>query len=207
MKFYKQVFVIQSETDLSMTETMYQVAMKTKKIFIETTLLCNLSTFSNGSCPSPFVSKKVYTYTPLVLENRDFEFKKKYVTPFYINSAVGKLKKEKYVMNITKDMMQDFQIFERDGSFYDACVIMAQGINPNKKNAELEEFINMLKTSDIDYYSIYTNGKVNINVLNNLIAKIKPQFVIPLNFSGEKDIGNQIYNFKILENGKKELEF
>lgn len=205
VKFYKQVFIIQSETDLNMAENIYQVALKTKKIFIESTLLCNLSTLANGSCPSPFLSKKVYSYNPLLVENNDFEFKKKYVTPFYISSALSKLKKEKYVMNITKDMLQDMQLFEKDGSFYDACVILAEWKGFVKKDPELEEFIGELKNFDMDYYELYTHGKVNLDVLKDLISKIKPRYVIPLDFSNERGAENLLNNFKILNDEKLEI--
>lgn len=205
MKFYKQVFIIQSETDLIMASNAYQAALKSKKIFVENTLLCNLASVSNGSCPSPFNAKKVYSYNPLVLENRDFEFKKKYVTPFYISSAMSKLKKEKYVMNITKDMVQDIQVFEKDGSFYDACVIMAEWKGFIEQDEELEEFINILKNYDMDYYELYTHGRVGLETLKKIIFKIKPHFVIPLDFSGEKIVESQLYNLKVL-NKDEELD-
>ena len=46
MKFYKQVFVIQSETDLITTSNIYDAALRTKKIFIESTYVANLSTLA-----------------------------------------------------------------------------------------------------------------------------------------------------------------
>lgn len=205
MKFYKQIFIIQSETDLNMSRTVYQAAIKSKKIFIESTFLCNLATVANGSCPTPFTEKKVYSYNPLVLENNDFEFKKKYVTPFYISSAINKMKKEKYVMNITKDMVQDIQVFEKEGSFYDACVIMAEWKGLIEQDEELEEFINILKNYDMDYYELYTHGQVNMNLLKEIIFKLKPKFVVPLDFSEEKNVKNELYNFRVL-NQDEEFE-
>lgn len=203
MKFYKQVFVIQSETDMGIATTLYQAAMKSKKIFIENTFLCNLATVANGSAPTPFTAKKVYSYNPLMLENQDFEFKKKYVAPFYISSAINKMKKEKYVMNITKDMFQDIQVFEKEGSFYDACVILAEWKGFVEEDKDLEEFINILKNYDMDYYELYTHGKVNLDVIRDLIFKLRPKFVIPLDFSGENNVRNQLYNFKVLETDEK----
>lgn len=205
MKFYKQVFILQSETDLIMASNVYKAAVKAKKIFVESTLLCNLASLANGSCPSPFNARKVYSYNPLVLENNDFEFKKKYVTPFYINSAMNKLKKEKYVMNITKDMLQDIQVFEKDGSFYDACVVISEWKGFIEQDSELEDFINVLKNYDMDYYELYTHGKVNMDVLKKLIFKLKPKFVIPLDFSGEKNVESELYNFRKLNEEEIEI--
>ena len=203
MKFYKQVFIIQSETDMGITSSLYQAALKSKKIFIESTFLCNLATVANGSVPTPFTAKKVYSYNPLVLENEDFEFKKKYVTPFYINSAINKMKKEKYVMNITKDMLQDIQVFEKEGSFYDACVIVAEWKGFIEEDKELEEFINILKNYDMDYYELYTYGQVNMNIIKNFVNRFRPQYVIPLDFSNEMRVKNEIYNFKVLANNEE----
>ena len=203
MKFYKQIFVIQSETDLIMTFNLYQAAMKTKKIFIESTYTSNLSTVANGSCPTPITSKKVYSYNPLVLENEDFNFKKKYIAPFFISNAINKMKREKYVMNITKDFLQDIQVFEKEGTFYDACVIFSEWKGFIEEDKELEEFINILKNYDIDYYELYTHGQVNTKVLSDIIYKLKPKYVIPLDFSNEKNVENQLYNFRILKYGEQ----
>ena len=205
MKFYKQVFVIQSETDLLMTQVLYKAAVKTKKSFIENTFLCNLSTTSGGSAPTPFNAKKVYSYNPLDLENRNFEFKKKYVTPFLANSAINRMKKEKYLMNITKDMLQDIQIFQKEGSLYDACVIFSEWKGFIEKDGELEEFINILKSYEMDYYELYTCGQVNLKVIKEIIDKLKPRYVIPLDFSNENISGNEINNFKVF-NINEEVE-
>lgn len=198
VKLYKQVFVIQSETDMIMASTMYKVAMKTRRIFIEDTFLCNLTTLSNGSAPTPFGNKKVYSYNPLFLEIKDFPFKKKYVAPFYINSAIKKLKKEKYVMNITKNMIQDIQIFYKDDSFYDACVILAEFKGIVEKDEELSEFIKMLKEYNMDYYEIYTYGQINIDVLKQIVEKLRPKYVVPLENNNDKSIFDEFNNIKIL---------
>lgn len=199
MKFYKQIFVIQSETDLIMASNVYQAAMKSKKIFVESSLLSNMAAVASGSCPSPFTAKKVYSYNPLVLENEEFDFKKKYIAPFYISNGLSRMKKEKYVMNITKDFLQDIQVFEKEGTFYDACVIMAEWKGFIEEDKELEEFLITLKNYDMDYYELYTHGQVNLNTIVEIIYKLRPKYVIPLDFSHEKNVENLIYNLKVLK--------
>ena len=203
MKFYKQVFVLQSETDLIMASNIYQAALKTKKIFVESSFLCNLATIANGSCPSPFSAKKVYSYNPLVLENMDFEFKKKYVVPFSISSALTKMKKGKYVMNVTKDFLQDIQILEKERAFYDACIIVSEWKGFMEDDKELEDFMNVLKSYDMVYYELYTHGQVYMNTFKEMIYKLRPKVVIPLDFSNEKNVENQLDNFKVLKDGEQ----
>lgn len=198
MKFYKQVFVLQSETDLIMASTLYQGALKTKKIFIEDTFLSNITTAANGSCPSPFKGKKTYSYNPILVETKEFEFKKKYVAPFYISSAKNKMKKEKYVMNITKEMLQDLQLLKKEGAFYDACVIVAEWKGFIEIDPELEEFIDFLKKCNMDYYELYTHGQVDMITLKELVRKWNPHYVIPIEFSNERNIESELSNFKVL---------
>jgi mRNA degradation ribonuclease J1/J2 len=205
MKFYKQVFVIQSQTDITMASYIYEATVKTKKIFIEDALLCNISTALQGTAPNPITSKKVYTYSKLSLENESFEFKKKYVSPFYINNAMQKMKKENYVMNITDDMIQDIQVFFKEGSIYDACIIFAEWKGYNK-NKDMEEFIVNLKNFDMDYYELYTHGSVNYELLRKLIIRLEPKNVIPLDFDKNENSGRDLYNFKVLEENE-EIEF
>ena len=204
MKFYKQVFVIQSETDFIMAENLYEGAKKTKKIFIENTFLCNLATLANGSLPTPFSNRKVYSYTPFQLENADFDFKRKYVAPFTVNSAINKMKRAKYVMIITKDMMQDIQIFEKDGSIFDACIILSEWKGFAEKDPQLAEFIKFLKDRGMDYYELYTHGEVNLMTIKELINRFNPRSVIPIEFSYE-NVDNMIPNFRILKTDE-ELE-
>jgi hypothetical protein len=205
MKFYKQVFVIQSPTDITMASYTYAAAIKTKKIFIEDTLLCNITTALQGTAPNPIANKKVYTYSKLTLENESFEFKKKYVSPFYINNAMAKMKKENYVMNITEDMIQDIQVFEKEGSIYDACIIFAEW-KGYTKNKDMEEFIVNLKNYDMDYYELYTHGQINYDLLKKIIMRLEPKKVIPLDFDKNENSGRDLYNFKVLEENE-ELEF
>lgn len=197
MKFYKQVFIIQSETDLMSARRFYQVALKTKKIFIEDTFLVNLTTTLTGSAPNPVVNKKVYTYNPLVLENKDFEFKKKYVMHFYINNANNKMKKENYVMNINPQMLQDIQVFNKEDVIYDSCLILAVNKQHLKLNKELEEFVNMMKDFDMDYYELYSVGCVNCDLINGLMEIIKPKNLIPIEFKPERNVS--IFNIRDLK--------
>ena len=199
MKFYKQVFVIQSETDLAMAKRFYEVAQKTKKIFIENIFLANIASEASGSAPNPISSKKVYTYVPLVLDNRDFEFKQKYISHFYIYNAEENMKKEKYVMNINVNMLQDLQIFQKKNLITDGCVIFAMNKNLLKINKSLEEFVNFISEFDLDYYELYTSGKVEYDLINQIATTLEPKKIIPINFAPNINMISSIYNFKVLE--------
>ena len=107
---------------------------------------------------------------------------------------INKMKKEKYVMNITKDMAQDIAVFNREKSFYDACVIMAECKDVISQDPELEEFIETLKEYDIDYYELYNYGQVNMRLLKIIISRCNPKYTIPLNYNNTKSM-----EFNILE--------
>lgn len=196
MKFYKQVFIIQSETDLITAKRIYEVSIKTRKNFIEDTFLANLTTTCTGSAPSPVINKKVYTYNPLFLDDKEFEFKKKYVTHFYIHNANNKMQKENYVMNINTRMLQDIQVFYKEELAYDACIILAINKQNVKRNKELEEFINLLKDLDMDYYELYSVGNINYELINDMIIEIKPKNIIPLEFNPIENV--RLYNLRNL---------
>lgn len=206
MKFYKQVFVIQSETDLIMLSNAYKAALKSKKVFIESAFSANISSILGGSCPPPVSDKKVYSYTPLCLENEDYDFKKKYLAPLAICDGTKILKKEKFVMNITKNFLQDLQLFKKEGIMYDACVIYSEFKDNIKDDEELEDFINVLKNDGIDFYELYTRGEANLKVIVEFVNKLLPKYVIPLEFSNDPDVRKKIYNLKILGDNE-EVEF
>ena len=204
MDFYKQVFVIQSETDLMMTKRLYDIAQKTKKILIEDVFVANLTSEITGSAPNPMSKKNVYTYIPLVMDNRDFEFKRKYISHFYIHNAEKYMKKEKYVININTDMIQDLQVFKKKNVMYDACLILAMNKKVLKINKELEDFINLISEFKLDYYEIYTSGRVNYDLINQIAYNIKPKKIIPLNFNpNDKNIYNKIYDLKVLSDNEE----
>ena len=206
MKFYKQVFIIQSETDLAMTKRFYDMAQKTKKILIEDVFMANLTSEISGSAPNPTSERNVYTYIPLVLDNKEFEFKQKYISHFYIHNGEKNMKKEKYVININTDMLQDLQVFQKKNVMYDACLIFAMNKKVLKINKELEDFINLISEFKLDYYEIYTPGRVNYDLINQIAYNIKPKKIIPLNFNpNDKNIYNKIYDLKVLSDNE-ELE-
>ena len=198
MKFYKQVFIIQSETDLAMAKRFYDVAQKTKKIFIENIFLANLTSEANGSAPNPVTGKRVYTYVPLVLDNKDFEFKQKYISHFYIHNAEENMKREKYVMNINENMLQDLQIFQKKNVMTDGCVIFAMDKKVLKINKDLEEFINFISEFDLDYYELYTAGRVEYNLINQIASSLSPKKIIPINLFKENNIKEKIQDFRVL---------
>ena len=116
-----------------------------------------------------------------------------------MNSALNKMKREKYVMNVTKEFLQDIQVFEKEGTFYDACVILSQWKGEVAEDKELEDFINELKNYDMDYYELYTHGKVNVHTLNDIIRRLRPKYVVPVDFSREKSAEREIYSLKVLK--------
>lgn len=123
-----------------------------------------------------------------------------------MNSALNKMKREKYVMNVTKEFLQDIQVFEKEGTFYDACVILSQWKGEVAEDKELEDFINELKNYDMDYYELYTHGKVNVHTLNDIIRRLRPKYVVPVDFSQEKNAEHEIYSLKVLKEDEQ-LEF
>ena len=199
MKQYKQVLVIQSATDMITTANMYEAAKKTKKIFVEDSFLCNITTVANGSVPNPITGKKVYSYSPVALQNLDMEFKKKYITPYYINNGIEKMKKENFLININKDMIQDIQLFLKQEMLYNACVVIAEGKKNIENDEELDEFIKMLKESNIDSYELYTKGSANIEVISKIVSKLDSKAVIPIDYGEEIKSVKDINNLKFLE--------
>jgi len=167
--------------------------------------LCNLTTLANGSLPTPFSNKKVYSYNPLVLGNVDFEFKRKYIAPFSVNSAANQIKNTKFVMNVTKDMMLDIQSLDKEGNVYDACIILAEWKGFVDQDKELEEFIRFWRNRNMDYYELYTHGEVDLATLSTLVDKLGVRNIIPIDFSNENAIRSVFPTFKVL-NPQEELE-
>ena len=200
MKLYKQIFIVQSETDTIMASYMYEAAQRTKKIFVESSLLCNNTSIFNGSCPSPIKDKKVYCYNPLSYESESFEFKKKYIAPFFIHNATDRLKKDRYAMNITCDMLQDIQILDKNGSCNDAALIFAQSKNNISQTAE--SFIKTMKDLSFDYYELYIRGKVNINMLVGLERLLEPKNIILLDFDGQTNEITELESLRVLKDNE-----
>lgn len=196
MKLYKQIFIIQSETDTITASYMYEAAQRTKKIFIETSLLCNNTSIFNGKSPSPIKDKKVYCYNPFSYETAGFDFKKKYIAPFFIHNATDRLKKDRYAMNITSNMLQDIQILDKNGSCNDAAFILAQ--SKNNMNEQTDTFIKTMKDMNFDYYELYIRGKVNINMLLGLERLLEPNNIILMDFDGQTNEITELESLRVL---------
>ena len=85
-------------------------------------------------------------------------------------------------MNINTNMYQDIQVLKKEDVIYDACLILTINKQNIKIDSQLEEFLNLMKDFDMDYYELYIIGSVDYNLINKIISSIEPQNIIPLNF-------------------------
>ncbi len=200
---YKQALIIQSETNLQIAYNIYQAALKTNKIFVEDICLSNFSSLANGSSPNPLTSRKAYAYSSFNFEGKDFEFKRKYVNPFYFCSGKEKMKRKKFVLNVNPSMLQDILVLQKQDILYDTCVVFAKDKKCLKKDQELDEFINTLKAMEYDYYEIYNYGKFNTEIINKIIQRLKPICAVALEVEKETNIYDKIESLKLLEENEK----
>jgi len=68
-----------------------------------------------------------------------------------------------------------------------------------ENDEELDEFIKMLKESNIDSYELYTKGSANIEVISKIVSKLDSKAVIPIDYGEEIKSVKDINNLKFLE--------
>ena len=54
----------------------------------------------------------------------------------------------------------------------------------------------------MDYYEIYTHGKVNMDILRKIVIRTKPKNIIPLEFEEPEKATINLPNFRQLDDGE-----
>lgn len=174
-KYYKQVFIMMSSSNIDRITTILKACNKTKHILIQDLYMAHLTTLiqkeDHKNIPNPVTFDNVMVYKPKYLRNKkDKEFKKKYLYSFSEKNKNSMLYKP-FVMNIRTSMLRDLETFEFKGNILtNACLVYSMW-GGYKEKEDIKSFIEKAKKLGITLIEkdIHTSGHAS----EELIEQVK----------------------------------
>lgn len=206
MQQYKQVFVLQSTTNIDRLTAMYKACIKTNKVLIEDILMANITALINketgNKIPNPITFKNVSVYIPLNrLHSNDKAFRIKYIQPLLKFKDVKKLFLD-YTMNIRISMLKYLKKLKDKGSITNACLIysMWEGY---KEEESVIEFLKEVDALGITIIDLHTSGHADIRTIKKVMELLNPRIIIPIHTTNKSKIKELFKTAVILEDNEE----
>ena len=196
---YDQIFILQSSTNIDRIRGFYKAAKATNKNFIEDLFTSNVTVSLENDCiPNPKTFNDVYTWIPTRYKTKSFNFKKKYLYPFFKYSKRRAYENNKYVLMVKTSMIEDILKLYNKNHITNACLVcsMWEGY---KEKEEMKLFLENLKKYGInDIIDIHTSGHADKKTFS-LLASLKAKRVIPIHTTKKEELSNILNNVYLLD--------
>ena len=174
---YKQIFVLQSSTNLDRVVTMFKAAKRARKKFVEDICTANITMRLDKRHQIPSIHFKKNRPYVWISHNRHYtkELRKKYVNPLkeYTDSKVFH-SKDGYCMLVKASMYDDIKKLCKYGLTNNACLVYSMW-DGYKNKPKMNEFINKIKELGINYAEVHTSGHADIETLKLMHKLTNPK--------------------------------
>ena len=131
-------------------------------------------------------------------KTKSFNFKKKYLYPFFKYSKRRAYENNKYVLMVKTSTIEDILKLYNKNHITNACLVysMWEGY---KEKEEMKLFLENLKKYGInDIIDIHTSGHADKKTLS-LLASLKAKRVIPIHTTKKEELSNILNNVYLLD--------
>jgi len=177
----RQIFVIQSSTNIDRLVQMYKAAKRNKRLFVIDIYTANVVSVLGRRIPNPRTFRDVRVFYPFHLTRKMFERPGNHDEMFFFScyriSSKELANRKDYCMLIRDSML--FDIKNRLGNIEGAGIIysMWKGYLQTERMKRLMEFSTQ-KNMEIAY--LHTSGHADVGALKRIVQVCSPQKIIPV---------------------------
>lgn len=189
-KDYNQVFVLQSSTNIDRIVSMYKVATRCKKIFIEDLFSSIIAMSISRNIPNPVSFKNVYVWIPSLyysnqrLYENYIKMMEKYKNYNY-NRA--------YFMLVKTSMFRDIKNkLYNSGYINNACLIYSMW-DGYKKDDNTKNFLDKMNSLGVDIIIVHTSGHADLETMKKINDILCPKNTIVIH-TEDNNKANGIFN-------------
>lgn len=193
-------FVMMSAMNIDRLITCYNAAKNTDRIFLEDLYTAGIACAASKNIPNPIEFADVKVFMTDGNSKRHEDLNK------YGDAKISKysIAKQRYLMCIRQSMKNYLEKLNKLQSFEDGVLFygMWKGYQEQK---DMQEFLEFMKSKGVKIHTLHTSGHADVNTIECLIDKIKPQIIIPVHtensswFNRYKDEMKVIFNESIIE--------
>ena len=205
---YKQIFVLQSSTNIDRIVTMFKAAKRANKKFVEDICTANITMRLDKRHRIPSVIFK--ENTPFVWESHNRKYTQemidKYITPLkpYMKSNIFH-SKDGYCMLIKASMYNDIKMLCDKGLAKNACLIYSMW-SGYKDKPKMDLFLKKIEKLGIHYKEVHTSGHADLDTLKLMHKLTNPREKTIVIHTENKEKAKEIFdNYKLLED-KQEIK-
>lgn len=164
------IFVLQSSANIDRIVTMYRVAKRTGRIFLQELFMAELATAAGKSIPNPAFDD-VYAF---ITNPKRYDALTKY-------RRIGKdgIAKSRFVMCVRSSMLRYMQSLLEQTSFEGGLLIYSMW-SGYRKQPEMKAFLCACEDMGLKVIELHTSGHADADTIKRLIAHVKPTEIIPV---------------------------
>lgn len=192
LRKYNQVFVLMSSSNIDRITTLQKACNKTKHLFLQDIYMAHLTATikkeDNINIPNPINFKNVMVYKPKYFEDKEDEFKAKYIDKCFEEKNKSWILYKPFVVNIRTSMLKDLQTFAYKGDILkNACLVYSMW-GGYKKKQEIKKFIKEAEKLGITLIEkeIHTTGHASEELIEKVKEMVKPKEIFVIHTESKK---------------------
>lgn len=171
----KPVFVFMAATNIDRLVTMYRVAKRTQRIFLEDVYTASIATAAGDNIPNPISFCDVRAFLTVPTE------KQYAILQRYGRAKIGRteISQKRFIMCVRPSMKAYLERLNNQVSFQGGCLFysMWDGYMVNK---DVSDFLQYMKEIGVSVEQLHTSGHADMKTIDRLIEHTKPQYILPV---------------------------
>lgn len=171
----KPVFVFMAATNIDRLVTMYRVAKRTGRIFLEDVYTASIATAAGDNIPNPLSFCDVRAFLTAPTE------KQYAILQRYDSSKIGRaeISKKRFVMCVRPSMKTYLEKLNDQISFQGGCFFYSMW-DGYMANEDVSGFLQYMKGKGVSVELLHTSGHADTETIDRLIEHTKPKYILPV---------------------------
>lgn len=173
----KQVFVLMSALNIDRIVTVFKAAKRAKRIMLQDVYMSLVTDICGKSIPNPRTFNDVYAFTSKRIDDEQHQkyFSAKDIKKMRIEKISGK----NFVMCVRSSFKSCLQKLN-DIKPLAGSVLIYSMWEGYKQQQSTQEFLDFVESLGIKVIDIHTSGHADRNDLQKFLARLNPQYIIPI---------------------------
>lgn len=169
------VFVFMAATNIDRLVTMYRVAKRTGRIFLQDVYTASISSAAGGNIPNPLSFSDVRVFLTVPTE------KQYAILRSFGRSKIGRaeIAKNRFIMCVRPSMKRYLEKLMDEMSIQSGCLFYSMW-DGYMKNNDIAEFLQFMEQKGVSVEQLHTSGHADAEAIDQLIERTKPHYILPV---------------------------
>ncbi len=169
------VFIFMAATNIDRLVTMYRIAKRTQRIFLEDVYTATIASAAGDNIPNPqsFCDVKTFLTAPT---------EKQYaILQRYDRAKIGRaeISKKRFIMCVRPSMKAYLEKLNNYISFQGGCLFYSMW-DGYMANEDVSGFLQYMKEKGVSIEQLHTSGHADMETIDRVIEQTKPRYILPV---------------------------